>query len=49
MGALSGGTVILKGIKEHGPKSVLGVRKMSWNSQRTSPNSSITDGDQQGS
>ena len=36
---------ILKVIKEQKPKSVFDVEKTSWNSQRTSPKSSTTDGD----
>ena len=37
--------MILNGINEHEPKSVLEVEKTSGNSQRTSPRLSITDGD----
>ena len=44
--ALSGGTVILNGICEHKPTSVLAVEKTFRSSHRTSPRLSITDGDQ---
>ena len=35
----------LEGDREQEPKSVFDVEKTAWNSQRTSPKSSITDGD----
>ena len=44
-GSLSEGTVILNGINEPEPKSVLEVEKMSGTSQKTSPRVSINDGD----
>ena len=45
-GALSGGTVFLKGIRTHEPTSVLDVEKTSDSSRRASLKSSMTDGDQ---
>ena len=46
MGALSEGTVIFNGTREHEPKSVLDAEKTSGKSQRTFLKDEITDGNQ---